>query len=216
MYTPQHFAETRLPVLHGLMRRFPLATLVGTTARGLDANHLPLVLDDSHGELGTLRGHVARSNPAWREIPAESEVLAVFQGDDRYISPSWYPTKREHGKVVPTWNYAVVHARGRIAWHDDPVWLRELVETLTNLHERANAAPWQVADAPSEFVERQLGNIVGFEIAINALEGKWKVSQNRTPAERAAVVAELRARGDAASLAMADLIAETEGSWERP
>jgi transcriptional regulator len=192
------------------MRRSPLATLVAITARGLDANHLPLVLDESRGELGALRGHVARSNPLWREIAAGSEVLAIFHGDNRYISPSWYPTKREHGKVVPTWNYAVVHARGPIAWHDDPVWLGELVETLTNLHERASATPWRVADAPREFVERQLGNIVGFEIPITALDGKWKVSQNRTPAERAAVVAELRARGDAASLAMAALIAEAD------
>jgi transcriptional regulator len=189
------------------MRRFPLATLVATTARGLDANHLPLVLDDSHGGLGVLRGHVARSNPAWREIPAGSEVLAIFHGDNRYISPSWYPTKREHGKVVPTWNYAVVHARGQIAWHDDPVWLRSFVEALTSLHERGSVEPWRVADAPAEFIDRQLGNIVGFEIPIAVLDGKWKVSQNRTPAERAAVVEELRARGDAASLAMAELIA---------
>jgi transcriptional regulator len=206
MYTPAHFAETRIPVLHGLMRRCPLAALVAVTPRGLDANHLPLVLDESRGELGTLRGHVARSNPAWREISAGAEVLAIFHGDNRYISPSWYPTKHEHGKVVPTWNYAVVHARGQIAWHDDPAWLRELVETLTNLHERASAAPWRVTDAPREFIERQLGNIVGFEIPISTLEGKWKASQNRTPAERAAVVAELRARGDAESLAMAELI----------
>jgi transcriptional regulator len=170
------------------------------------------VLDDSHGGLGVLRGHVARSNPAWREIPAGSEVLAIFQGDNRYISPSWYPTKREHGKVVPTWNYAVVHARGQIQWHDDPAWLRELVETLTNLHERASATPWRVADAPTEFIERNLRNIVGFEIRVATLGGKWKVSQNRTPEERAAVVEELRACGDAASLAMAELIAEAEGS----
>jgi transcriptional regulator len=191
------------------MRGFPLATLVAMTPRGLDANHLPLVLDESRGELGALRGHVARSNPLWREVAAGSEVLAIFHGDNRYISPSWYPTKREHGKVVPTWNYAVVHVRGSIAWHDDPGWLGELVETLTNLHESASATPWRVADAPREFVERQLGNIVGFEIPIAALEGKWKVSQNRTPAERAAVVAELRARGDAVSVAMAELIASS-------
>ena len=201
-----------MPVLHELMRRFPLATLVAVTARGLDANHLPLVLDGEGGELGTLRGHVARSNSAWREIPAGSEVLAIFHGDDAYISPSWYPTKREHGKVVPTWNYAVVHARGPIDWHDDPAWLRELVETLTNLHEQASGTPWSVADAPTEFVERNLRSIVGFEIRIAALDGKWKVSQNRTPAERAAVVAELRARGDAASVAMAELIAGVTGS----
>jgi transcriptional regulator len=193
------------------MRRCPLATLVAMTTRGLDANHLPLLLDDTRGELGTLRGHVARSNPAWRESPAESEVLAIFHGDNRYISPSWYPTKREHGRVVPTWNYAVVHARGQIAWHDDPAWLRELVETLTNLHEHDSAEPWRVADAPTEFVERNLRSIVGFEIRITALDGKWKVSQNRTPEERAAVVEELRAHGDAASLAMAELIAEAKG-----
>jgi transcriptional regulator len=198
-------------VLHGLVRRFPLATLVAMTPRGLDANHLPLVLDDTRGDLGALRGHVARSNPAWRDIPPGSEVLAIFHGDNRYISPSWYPTKREHGKVVPTWNYAVVHARGQIAWHDDPEWLRDLVETLTNLHEGASAAPWRVTDAPAEFVERNLRSIVGFEIPITALDGKWKVSQNRTQEERAAVVEELRACGDAASLAMAELIVEVKG-----
>ena len=191
------------------MRRVPLATLVATTPHGLDANHIPLVLDESRGELGTLRGHVARTNPAWREITAGSEVLAIFQGDDRYISPSWYPTKREHGKVVPTWNYAVVHAHGRIEWHHETAWLRELVETLTDLHERDSAQPWRVADAPPAFVEGMLQRIVGFEIPIAALDGKWKVSQNRTAVERAAVVAELRARGDAVSLAMAELIAGT-------
>jgi transcriptional regulator len=195
-------------VLHGLISRFPLATLVAATPRGLDANHIPLVLDDARGERGTLRGHVAHANPFWREIEAGSAVLAIFQGDDRYISPSWYPTKRENGKVVPTWNYAVVHARGRIEWHHDPAWLRGLVETLTDLHESANAEPWRVADAPPEFIDGLLRGIVGFEIPIASLEGKWKVSQNRTAADRAAVVAELRARGDAASLAMAELIAE--------
>jgi transcriptional regulator len=210
MYTPQHFAETRMPVLHGLMRRHPLATLVAATPRGLAANHIPLVLDDSRGEHGTLRGHVARANPFWRDVEAGSEMLAIFQGDDRYISPSWYPTKREHGKVVPTWNYAVVHARGRIEWVHDSAWLRGLVETLTDLHEGASAAPWRVADAPPEYVDGLLRAIVGFEIPIASLEGKWKVSQNRTAAERAAVVAELNARGDAVSLAMAELI-QTSG-----
>ena len=144
MYVPAHFRETRPEVLHEFMRRHPLATLVARTATGVDANHIPMELAFVDG-LPRLRGHVARANPLWREaLPAEP-VLAIFTGADGYVTPSWYPSKREHGKVVPTWNYAAVHARGPIRFVDDAAWLRALVGSLTDAHERSRAAPWQVA-----------------------------------------------------------------------
>jgi transcriptional regulator len=155
---------------------------------------------------GTLKGHIARGNSMWKDVSAGAEVLAVFQGPSQYISPNWYPSKREHGRVVPTWNYAVVHVHGRITWNQDKTWLRTLVETLTDRHESGQAAPWRVGDAPDEYIQQMLGAIVGFEIAITRITGKWKLSQNRTAAERAGVVAALSAQPDDASREMAFLI----------
>jgi transcriptional regulator len=205
MYLPAHFEETNREVLHRLMHDHPLAMLVTHGAGGLDANHIPFELDPSAGPFGTLRGHLARGNPLWREA-AESEVLAVFQGPQRYISPSWYPSKQEGGKVVPTWNYAVVHAHGPLRVIDDPAWLRGLLVRLTAHHEAAMPVPWQVSDAPEEFIAKQLRAIVGIEIPLSRLTGKWKTSQNRNPADRAGVADGLRRAGNAAALAMADLV----------
>jgi transcriptional regulator len=149
-----------------------------------------------------LRGHVARANPLWRMVQAESEVLAVFQGPQGYITPSWYPTKRETGKVVPTWNYAVVHAHGPLQIYEDAAWLRDLVTRLTVSQESPLATPWQVSDAPADYVEPMLKAIVGIEIPVTRLQGKWKMSQNRLPQDRDGVIAGLEARGDAAGRAM--------------
>jgi len=206
MYKPSHFDETRLPVLHALMQRHPLAALVANTPAGLEANHIPLLLDGTRGPFGTLRGHVARANTLWSVVAPGAEILAIFQGANHYVSPTWYPSKQQHGKVVPTWNYAVVHARGAIEWFHDAAWLRGLVEVTTARHEAQQPRPWQVSDAPDPYIGQMLGAIVGFEIAIRELSGKWKVSQNRDAADRAGVSAALERSPDASAREMAALI----------
>src|SRR5215813_4637616 len=176
MYVPKNFEELSVPVLHELIRAHALGTLVTLTAAGLCANHIPMEIDPEPGPFGTLRGHVARANPVWRDAVNEVDALVIFSGPQLYITPSWYATKGESGKVVPTWNYAAVHAHGPLRAIDDPAWLREFVSRLTDRHEGTRAVPWQVSDAPADFVERQLGAIVGIEIPVRRLEGKWKVS----------------------------------------
>ncbi|MGA0033968.1 MAG: FMN-binding negative transcriptional regulator [Burkholderiales bacterium] len=208
MYQPAAFREERVGVLHELIRAHPLATLVTHAGGPLEANHLPLLLAPEPAPFGTLRGHVARANPLWRQAHAGHEALAVFLGPQAYVTPSWYPSKREAGKVVPTWNYAVVHAYGPLVIHDDPVWLRDLVSRLTDQQEAPLAQPWGIADAPGDYIEQMLRAIVGIEIPVVRLEGKWKVSQNRSAADRAGVAAGLAARGDTASKAMSDLVAD--------
>jgi transcriptional regulator len=210
MYTPTYFKEARPELLHGLMERYPLAAIVGATANGIQASHIPLIFGPRDGTPGTLKGHIARANSLWRDLKTGAEVLAIFQGASHYISPNWYPAKREHGKVVPTWNYTVVHARGRITWMQDARWLREFLETLTRRHERRYESPWQVSDAPADYIEQMLKAIVGFEIAIDSLTGTWKLSQNRDAADRAGVVSSLSASSDAASHDMAALVAHPE------
>ena len=179
MYTPKHFEEPRIEVMHELMRARPLATLVTLTPGGIDANHIPLHLIDQPAPFGTLRGHVARANTMWRDFSKDTEVLAIFHGPDSYITPSWYATKQETGKVVPTWNYAVVHAHGTLRIFDDAGWVRAQLEALTDHHEAGLDHPWSVADAPHDYIENLLAAIVGFEIVITRLSGKWKVSQNQ-------------------------------------
>jgi transcriptional regulator len=210
MYAPSYFEEKRPEMLHGLMERYPLAAIVGATATGIQASHIPLIFEPNDGTPGTLKGHVARANSLWRDLKAGAEVLAIFQGASHYISPNWYPTKREHGKVVPTWNYTVVHVRGRITWVQDTVWLRKFLETLTERHERRYEFPWQVSDAPADYIEKMLTAIVGFEIAIESLTGTWKLSQNRSAADRGGVVSSLSAATDAASKDMATLVAHPD------
>ncbi|HEX4597767.1 MAG TPA: FMN-binding negative transcriptional regulator [Burkholderiaceae bacterium] len=208
MYIPAHFDETRLEVLHGLIRAQPFATVATLSSDGINANHIRLHLDADQGPLGTLRGHVARANPMWSDRVADTDALAIFQGPHTYISPTFYPTKREHGKVVPTWNYAVVHARGPLRVIDDPAWLRTQLEALVTRHEAASPAPWSIADAPPDFIDRMLQSIVGFEIVISKLSGKWKMSQNQPAANRAGVVEGLRQRAGAADIEIAQLVEE--------
>ena len=206
MYLPTHFAQPDVDTLHALMRAHPLATLVTLGAQGLDANPVPLMWVDDGTPHGVLRGHVARANPVWREAAPGAEALAIFHGPNAYISPSWYPSKRETGKVVPTWNYAVVHARGALRVIDDAAWLRGLVETLTRTHEAGMPQPWAVGDAPPDYIARMLGAIVGIELALTSLQGKWKTSQNQPAANRAGVVEGLRRRDGADDAAMADWV----------
>ena len=184
MYLPSHFQQLDVKALQGLMQTRPFATLVTHGAQGLDANPVPMMWVDEGSPHGLLRGHVARANPVWRDTPGGSEVLAIFHGPDAYISPSWYETKRETGRVVPTWNYLVVQARGPLRVIDDASWLRELVTALTNRHEHARPHPWAVDDAPADYIDAMLKAIVGIEIALTSLQGKWKASQNHPERNR--------------------------------
>lgn len=207
MYQPAHFREDRLDVQHALIRAHSLGLLITAGPGGLQANHVPFLVDADGSERGTLRAHLARANPQLGELPAVAECMIVFQGPQTYISPSLYPTKQEHGKVVPTWNYITVHVWGRPQVKDDAAWLRRQVDDLTSHKEGARPAPWQVSDAPEPFVAAQLKGIVGIEIPIARIEGKWKVSQNRPAIDRAGVVAGLRGGGHDAEI-MATHVAE--------
>jgi len=191
MYQPPLHREDRIEELHALVRTFPLATLVALGPGGFEANHIPMLLDPSRGPHGTLLAHVARGNPLLGLAREGVAALAIFQGAEHYISPSWYETKRQTGKVVPTWNYAVVHAHGPLRLIEDEAWLRAQIAALTGKLEGPRQAPWQVEDAPEDFVRAQLKGIVGLELEIARLEGKWKVSQNRPLADRQGVVAGL-------------------------
>lgn len=193
MYMPAQFAEDRIPVLHDAMHACRLATLVSLTSDGLIASHVPLLLDPEPAPFGTLIGHLARPNPQARE--AIGEALAIFLGPEGYITPSYYETKRETGKVVPTWNYTAIHAYGRLRFIADRAELLDIVTRLTDRYEGERAAPWAVADAPADFLQGMLNGIIGFELTIGRLEGKWKMSQNRPAADRAGVVAGLRQDG---------------------
>jgi transcriptional regulator len=216
MYQPPAFREDCIEVQHALIRAHPLGLLITAGPGGLIANPFPFLLDSKAsegggaaegGELGTLRLHIARANPQWRELEAVEECLVVFQGPQDYVTPSWYATKRETGKVVPTWNYATVHAWGRPRIMNDDAWLRRQIEDLTGSRESRRSEPWQVDDAPESFIAAQMRGIVGVEISILRIEGKWKMSQNRPEADRAGVVAGFREAG-AVGQEIAALVAE--------
>ena len=205
MYVPPAFAVDDVAALHASMRAARLANLVTATAEGLVASPLPLLLDETEGSQGVLYGHLARANPQWRAAPL-GEAMALFMGPDAYVTPSWYATKRETGKVVPTWNYVAVHAYGPVEFFEDAGRLLEVVTRLTNLHEGPRAEPWAVADAPEPFIRAQLRGIVGLRMPITRLEGKRKLSQNRNAADRAGVAAGLAASDRPADHQVATLI----------
>ncbi|QNI31047.1 FMN-binding negative transcriptional regulator [Alloacidobacterium dinghuense] len=209
MYIPRHHEETRVPVLHQLMQRQPFASLITFGISGLYATHLPMVLDEQEGSLGVLRGHISRANIQWREYSPDVESLAIFSGPHHYISPSWYAEKQETGKVVPTWNYAVVHAYGYLKVIEDAAWLRAHVERLTNIHEATSPEPWKVTDAPAGYVASLVKGIVGLELPIERLEGKWKVSQNRSEADRRGVIAGLEELDTTNSMMMRQMVSDT-------
>jgi len=205
MYQPPAFREDRPEILHALIRAHPLATLITAGPGGLLANLVPFILVPE-GERGTLRAHIAKANDQVEPLRSGAETLVVFQGPQAYITPSWYAAKKEHGRVVPTWNYVVVQVRGTPRVIDDPAWIRDQIGHLTASQENHRPAPWHVADAPEDFVRAQINAIIGIEIPILSIEGKWKVSQNRSAADRQGVVAGLRAEG--ISEAMAKLVSE--------
>lgn len=194
MYLPSHFHEERLEALHAFIERHPLGAIVALSNGELTADHLPMQLARHSGARGTLHGHVARANPLWRGLAAGSGVLVLFGGANAYVSPSWYESKAATGKVVPTWNYAVVHVRGCIRFFDDVARLHALVASLTSQHEQSQPSPWSIDDAPESYVQAQLRAIVGFEIEILDVVGKFKASQNKSNEDRARVRDALQAR----------------------
>ncbi len=206
MYVPEVFEERDVATLHRLIVTHPLGALVTVTNGGLDANHIPFLVDADPLPFGILRGHVARANPVWRDAGGELSALVIFQGPQLFVSPSWYPTKQETGKVVPTWNYVVVHAHGRLRVVDDRAWVRAHLEQLTDQHEQDRAAPWKVTDAPADFIDKMVSGVVGLEMSVDRLVGKWKVSQNRSVPDRTGVVDGLEREGTAAARVMADLV----------
>lgn len=210
MYLPSSFIETRPDVLHQFIRENPFGALVAQTRSGLDANHFPMVLDTASSV--TLTGHMARANPFWQECDGDTPALVLFGGPHAYISPSWYPSKAQHGKVVPTWNYIVVHAHGSIRFSHDRDALLQNVGKLTSQQEAARSHPWKVSDAPQEYVERLLEQIVLFRITIDRIVGKWKVSQNRADPDQRGVLAGLRGEGTAGANALAAAMEALRGS----
>ena len=196
MYLPASFRQDDLTELHRQIADCRLATVVSQGPSGLAASHLPLLLEPAEGRFGTLYGHFARANPHWRDLAEGAEMLAIFQGPEAYVSPSWYPAKAEHGKVVPTWNYIAVHARGRAEVFEDAERLLQLVSRLSAQHEAGRAQPWAVGDAPRDYIDGMLRAIVGFALPIERLQGKWKLGQNRSAADQAGVRAGLAASVD--------------------
>jgi transcriptional regulator len=205
MYRPDHHRVDDLSLMHTLMRARPLAALVSGGAEGLYATHLPTVLKDD-GPYGAIEFHLARANPHWKYLAERVEALMIFQGPEGYITPNWYPSKTEHAKVVPTWNYAVVHAYGRPEVMQDRDWMQRHVAELTAQQERNETEPWALADAPETFIEAMLRGIIGFRFVITRLEGKWKMSQNRDMKDRDGVVRGLRKRGAGDDLEMAEIV----------
>ncbi len=206
MYIPKANEEKRVPVMQELMASRPLATLVTLGASGLFASHVPMVLEDDGSPFGVLKCHLSRANKQWRDFVPTVEALAIFAGHQHYISPTWYPGTKEHGKEVPTWNYVVVHAYGPLKVIEDSHWLLTNVEKLTNIQEAASPVPWKASDAPADFIASQLKGIVGLELSIRRLEGKWKVSQNRTERDRNGVLEGLAELDTPESLAMKALV----------
>jgi transcriptional regulator len=205
MYIPNTNREDRLSVLHQLMEDQPFASLITVGSSGLFASHIPMVLEQNGGK-GLLKGHISRANTQWRDYSSSVESLAIFSGPQHYITPSWYPEKHETGKVVPTWNYVVVHVYGYLKVIEDGEWLMAHLRQLTNIHEAGSPVPWQVGDAPADYIASQLKGIVGLEMAIERLEGKWKVSQNRSERDRDGVAKGLAELNTTESLAMKALV----------
>lgn len=200
LYTPPHFRETEAaPLIAEINAGTGFATLVSNGPQGPVISHLPLLHDAGHGPFGRLIGHIAKANPHWKVADFAAPSVAIFQGPDAYISPGWYAAKREHGKVVPTWNYATIHATGTLVVHEDADWLLDIVTRLTNRHEASRPAPWAVSDAPEDFVRAQLKGIVGVELVLTEIVGKKKLSQNRSEADQTGVIDGLAANGDAGS-----------------
>lgn len=195
MYIPPQFAEPRLEELHRIVQEHALGVLVTNSSAGLDANHLPFMLEAGQGSYGVLTAHVARANPLWREVQNGQDVLVIFRGAEAYISPNWYPSKHETHRQVPTWNYQAVHAHGTLTVHDDERFVRSVVAKLTRKHEASEPKPWKMGDSAPDYINAMLSNIVGIEITITSLVGKFKLSQNREERDRLGAANALDAKG---------------------
>ncbi len=206
MYIPRHNEEKRVPTLHSLMVAEPLAALVTLGSTGLFASHIPMILENDGSEFGVLKGHISRANTQWRDFVSTVDALAIFSGHQHYITPNWYPGTQEHGKEVPTWNYVVVHAYGPLKITEDKEWLLANVAKLTEIHEALSPRPWKISDAPADYIESLLRGIIGVELPIRRLEGKWKVSQNRTESDRNGVIDGLAKLNTPESLEMKALV----------
>jgi transcriptional regulator len=209
MYIPRANQEDRISVLHKLMEDQPFASLITMGSSGLFASHIPMVLEQN-GAKGQLRGHISRANTQWRDYTPSVEALAIFSGPQHYITPSWYLEKQESGKVVPTWNYVVVHAYGYLKIIEDGAWLVTHLASLTNIHEAASPVPWKIEDAPADYIASQVKGIVGFEMEVTRLEGKWKVSQNRSEQDRNGVAEGLAELNTTESLEMKALVEQRD------
>lgn len=207
MYVPALFKEDRVAVLHEAIRKYGFGTLVTSSETELEASHIPMLLDPEPAPLGTIIGHLAKANPQWQRVKPDAQALAIFLGPNTYITPSWYPTKQQTGKVVPTWNYLAIHAYGALSFFDNPEELRAHVSTMTDTHEAPRDAPWAVSDAPERFVDQMLRAIVGFKLCITRLEGKWKMSQNRPTEDVSGVLEGLRREPGEAHEAVAEIVA---------
>ncbi len=207
MYVPALFKEDNVAVMHDAIRQYGFGTLVTLNDTEMEASHIPMLLDPEPAPYGTILGHLARANPQWKRVKPGVETLAIFLGPNTYITPSWYPTKQESGKVVPTWNYLAIHAYGTLSFFDDAEELRAHVTRMTETHEAPRAAPWAVSDAPKEFVDGMVRAIVGFKLPITKLEGKWKMSQNRPAQDVSGVLAGLKAEPGEAHEAVAEIVA---------
>ena len=208
MYTPSHFKQEDLAAIHELIERVGFASIVTVTADGLTATHAPVLFDPSRGEHGVLRGHIARANAQWKSSLPAQVAMAIFAGPNSYVSPNWYASKREHGRVVPTWNYVAVHAHGPIEFSEDRDLLLDIVTCLTDKHERDSEHPWKVSDAPADYIEAMLKAIIAFELRITRIEASWKLSQNKTDADRVGVIAGMEARSS-------DVLAEMRRLYSR-
>lgn len=206
MYTPKDFRVEDIAILHADIRHNQLATLVSTTTTGLVATHLPILLDEQRGPFGTILGHVSRANLQWQQTDPDTEALIIFTGPDTYVTPTWYSAKQQNGRVVPTWNYAAIHAYGKLSFFDDSDRLRNIVTRLTNLHEATLPTPWKVTDAPAIYIDSQLKAIVGFELPISRIEGKRKFNQNRSAADQTGVIQGLRSLNDPHKSEVADFM----------
>lgn len=206
MYLPSRYAESRTEAMHALMHAHPLAHLVTLGTDGLESNPLPFELDDRDGEFGVLRAHAARANPFWRSASRSQDALVIFQGPDAYISPQWYPSKQVDGRAVPTWNYLTVHAYGPLRIVDDRIWLRALLDRLTRTHERHQPVPWRLDEAPADYLEQLLGLVIGIEIPIRRLQGKWKNSQNQPRVNQLGVMSGLQQQANPDANALAHVI----------
>ena len=205
MYIPAKFKQDNIEDLVSIMQQYPFATLVANSYDGIEATHFPVLLEQINGEL-VLKAHVAKANKIWEKVESGSDVLVIFNGPNSYISPNYYPTKAENGRAVPTWNYVVVHAKGKVSYSHDPEWIYRVIDKLTTEHELNLDTPWSISDAPETFIDKMLPAIVGLEIKINSIVGQWKLSQNQPEVNKHGVISGLDALGDHTSTTMAAMV----------